>query len=137
MPPPDERLMEDQDIAKSPRPGARAKSSAWAGCLGLSRATAIKPDATLCRPRRRKSQARLRKMATTGAVRSPVTMAMMHVRNVQMRMSQRLVLVNMRVRFAGRVMSTMAMSVVLVVNMRMSVRHCRMGMFVFVTFGQV
>jgi hypothetical protein len=44
MPPPDERLMEDQDIAKSPRPGARAKSSAWAGCLGLSRATAIKPD---------------------------------------------------------------------------------------------
>ena len=76
-------------------------------------------------------------MATTGAVRSPVTMAMMHVRNVQMRMSQRLVLVNMRVRFAGRVMSTMAMSVVLVVKMRMSVRHCRMGMFMFVTFGQV
>ena len=76
-------------------------------------------------------------MATTGAVRSPVTMAMMHVRNVRMRMSQRLVFVNMRVRFAGRVKSTMAMSVVLVVNIRMSVRHCRMGMFVFVTFGQV
>ena len=76
-------------------------------------------------------------MATTGAVRSPVTMAMMHVRNVRMRMSQRLVFVNMRVRFAGRVKSTMVMSVVLVMNMRMSVRHCRMGMFVFVTFGQV
>ena len=76
-------------------------------------------------------------MATTGAVRSPVTMTVMHVRNVRMRMSQRLVFVNMRVRFAGRVKSTMAMSVVLVVNMRMSVRHCRMGMFVFVTFGQV
>jgi hypothetical protein len=76
-------------------------------------------------------------MATTGAVRSPVTMAMMHVRNVRMRVSQRLVFVNMRVRFAGRVKSTMAMSVVLVVNMRMSVRDCRMGMFVFVTFGQV
>ena len=76
-------------------------------------------------------------MATTGAVRSPVTMAVMHVRNVRMRMSQRLVFVNMRVRFAGRVKSTMAMSVVLVVNIRMSVRHCRMGMFVFVTFGQV
>jgi hypothetical protein len=45
MPPPDERLMEDQDIAKSPQPGARAKSSAWAVCLGLSRATAMKPDA--------------------------------------------------------------------------------------------
>lgn len=41
-------------------------------------------------------------MATTGAVRSPVTMAVMHVRNVRMRMSQRLVFVNMRVRFAGR-----------------------------------
>ena len=76
-------------------------------------------------------------MATTGAVRSPMTMAVMHVRNVRMRMSQRLVFVNMRVRFAGRVKSTMAMSVVLVMNMRMSVRHCRMGMFVFVTFGQV
>ena len=76
-------------------------------------------------------------MATTGAVRSPVTMAVMHVRNVRMRMSQRLVFVNMRVRFAGRVKSTMVMSVVLVMNMRMSVRHCRMGMFVFVTFGQV
>ena len=76
-------------------------------------------------------------MATTGAVRSPVTMAMMHVRNVRMRMSQRLVFVNMRVRFAGRVKSTMVMSVVLVMNMRMSVRHCRMGMFVFVTFDQV
>ena len=64
-------------------------------------------------------------------------MAMMHVRCVRMGMPQRLVLVNMRVRFARWIKSTMAMTVVLVVNMRMSVRHCRMGMFVFVTFGQV
>ena len=64
-------------------------------------------------------------------------MAMMHVRHVRMGMPQRLVFVNMRVRFARWVKNTMVMTVVLVVNMRMSVRYCRMGMFVFVTFGQV
>ena len=64
-------------------------------------------------------------------------MVMMHVRHVRMGMSHRLVFVNVRVGLAGWVKSTMAMPVVFVVNMRMSVRHCRMGMFVFVTFGQV
>src|SRR6266566_1312395 len=45
MPPPDERFREIDIFAKNPRPGERAKSSAWATCLGVSRATAIKPDA--------------------------------------------------------------------------------------------
>ena len=76
-------------------------------------------------------------MATTGAVRSPVTMAVMHVRNVRMRMSQRLVFVNMRVRFAGRVKSTMAMSVVLVVNMRVLVLHRQVTVDVLVVLGQM
>jgi hypothetical protein len=44
MPLPGERLREIGRFAKSPRPGERAKSSAWATCLGVSRATAIKPD---------------------------------------------------------------------------------------------
>ena len=34
MPLPDERLVEIRHIAKSPRPGERASSSAWAICLG-------------------------------------------------------------------------------------------------------
>ena len=45
MPLPSERLRGIDIFAKSPRPSERAKSSAWATCLEVSRATAIKPDA--------------------------------------------------------------------------------------------
>src|SRR5262245_51081802 len=41
---PNKRLMENSHFAKSPRPSERAQSSAWAICLGISRATAIQPD---------------------------------------------------------------------------------------------
>ena len=74
-------------------------------------------------------------MATTGAVRSPVTMAVMHVRNVRMRMSQRLVFVNMRVRFAGRIVWLMHMLMMGVVHMRVAVLQRLVYVFVVVIFG--
>jgi glycosyltransferase involved in cell wall biosynthesis len=46
----------DQTFAKSPRPGARAKCSAWAKCLGICRATAFKPDRCLDGAERLESQ---------------------------------------------------------------------------------
>ena len=61
----------------------------------------------------------------------------MHVRHMGMRVPKRLVLVEMRVRLAGRVKRAMAVLVVLVVNVRMSVRHRLMNMFVLMPFGEV
>jgi hypothetical protein len=52
IPPPTFDCLVHDIFAKSPRPGERAKSSAWAKCLEVSRATAIKPDKqTSHRPR--------------------------------------------------------------------------------------
>ena len=64
-------------------------------------------------------------------------MLVVHVRHMGMRVPKRLVLVEMRVRLAGRVERAVVVLVVLVVKVRMSVRHRLMNMFVLMPFGEV
>ena len=62
---------------------------------------------------------------------------MMHVRNVRMRVSQTDVLVKMSVGLPSRIRSAVCVLVMLVVHVRVCVRHRFMDMLMFMTLGQV
>ena len=64
-------------------------------------------------------------------------MPVVHVRRVRMGVRKPVMLMPVRVRFAGRVVRSMLMSVVFVVHMRMHVRGQFVDMFVLVTLGDV
>jgi len=64
-------------------------------------------------------------------------MRVMHVRHVRVLMSQRLVLVRMRMRLAGRVRSFMGVLVMDVMHMRMRMNESLVKMLMLVMFGQV
>ena len=64
-------------------------------------------------------------------------MRVMHVRHVRVLMSQRLVLVRMRMRLAGRVRSFMGVLVMDVMHMRMRMNESLVEMLMLVMFGQV
>ena len=66
-----------------------------------------------------------------------MTMAVMHVRHMGVRMPEWPVFVKMCVRLARRIVNAVLMTMVFVMNMRMSVCQCLMRMFVFVAFGQM
>jgi len=66
-----------------------------------------------------------------------VAMRVMHVRHVRVLMSQRLVLVRMRMRLAGRVRSFMGVLVMDVMHMRMRMNESLVKMLMLVMFGQV
>jgi len=64
-------------------------------------------------------------------------MRVMHVRQVRVPMSHWLVLVRMRMRFAGRVRSYMGVSVMDVMHMRMCMNESLVKMLMLMMFGQV
>ena len=66
-----------------------------------------------------------------------MAMRVMHVRHVRVLMSQRLVLVRMRVWLAGRVRSFVSVSVMDVVHMRMRMNEGLVKMLMLVMFSQV
>src|SRR5215469_3262533 len=64
-------------------------------------------------------------------------MRVMHVRQVRVPMSHRLVLVRMRMWLAGRVRSFMGVSVMDVMHMRMCMNESLVKMLMLMMFGQV
>ena len=66
-----------------------------------------------------------------------MAMRVMHVRHVRVLMSQRLVLVRMRMRLAGRVRSFVGVLVMDVMHMRMRMNESLVKMLMLVMFGQV
>jgi hypothetical protein len=62
---------------------------------------------------------------------------MVHVGHMRVRVTHRRMLVEMRVRLAGRIERAVRMAMVLVMNMRMGVRHRLVPVLVRVLLGQV
>jgi hypothetical protein len=62
---------------------------------------------------------------------------MVHVRHVSMRVAHWAVLVKVRVRLARRVECTVRMLMMLVVHMRVCVRHRLVNVFMLVAFGEM
>ena len=64
-------------------------------------------------------------------------MCVVHVRRVRMRVPQSAVLVEMRVRFAGRIRRAVRVLMMLVTDVRMRMGEQRVDMLMLVTFGEV
>jgi hypothetical protein len=68
---------------------------------------------------------------------SLVLMDMVHIRDVGVDMSHRLVLVKMRMRLAGRINGTVRMMMVFIMHMWMGVGHRSMEVLMLMMLGQV
>ena len=66
-----------------------------------------------------------------------MTMAVMHIGHVRVRMPYRLMLVKMRVRLPWRIEWAVSVLVVLVVKVRMGVRHGFVRMLMFMTLREM
>ena len=66
-----------------------------------------------------------------------MAMRVVHVRHVRVRVSHWLVLMGMRMRFAGRICSLMGVPVVDVMHVRMCMHKALVNMLVLVMFCQV
>ncbi len=64
-------------------------------------------------------------------------MVVMHIRHMRVRVPQRRMLMEMSVRFAGRIEWTVDMTMVLVVHMRMSMSHQLVNVLMFMTFTEM